>query len=207
MDMIKVLFLIAVVGHLLCGYCDILLTYIPGGEKFDFTKMKSNEAMAKTFVKMPLRNPRISMVLGVFALLMEGCGFYGLCLWMKQFSTPASIVMLIGVALFLVMGTAHHVLCGVAEWMYVKMGCTDEIREAVVKLFKDTSITMIVCYLGFLLIGVTFFVAVVAGMTPLPRWACVFNILPLMLVLFPLRVGGAGNWAGAIMFVGLYYLL
>ena len=207
MDMIKVLFLIAVVGHLLCGYCDVLLTYIPGGEKFDFTKMKSNEAMAKTFVKMPLRNPRISMVLGIFALLMEGCGFYGLCLWMKQFSTPASIVMLIGAALFLVMGTAHHVLCGVAEWIYVKMGCTDEAREAVVKLFKDTSITMIVCYIGLFVLGVMLFVQVVTGATDLPIWACIINIIPLYMVTLPLRVGGMGNWCGAIMFIGLLILI
>ncbi len=41
----------------------------------------------------------------------------------------------------------------------------------------------------------------------LPRWACVFNILPLMLVLMPTRVGGSGNWAGAIMFLGLIFLL
>ena len=51
------------------------------------------------------------------------------------------------------------------------------------------------------------FVPVVSGWTPLPRWACVFNILPLMLVLMPTRVGGSGNWAGAIMFLGLIFLL
>jgi len=36
---------------------------------------------------------------------------------------------------------------------------------------------------------------------------CVFNILPLMLVWMPTRVGGSGNWAGAIMFLGLMFLL
>ncbi len=59
----------------------------------------------------------------------------------------------------------------------------------------------------FLLFGVALFVPVVSGWTPLPRWACVFNILPLMLVLMPTRVGGSGNWAGAIMFLGLIFLL
>ena len=51
------------------------------------------------------------------------------------------------------------------------------------------------------------FVPVVSGWTPLPRWACVFNILPLMLVLMPTRAGGSGNWAGAIMFLGLIFLV
>ena len=66
---------------------------------------------------------------------------------------------------------------------------------------------MVVCYLGFLIFGTALFVAVVSGQTPLPRWACLFNILPLMLALLPLRVGGSGNWAGAIMFLGLFFLL
>ena len=66
---------------------------------------------------------------------------------------------------------------------------------------------MIVCYLGFLIFGTAFFAAVVSGITPLPRWACLLNILPLMLALLPLRIGGAGNWAGAIMFLGLFFLL
>lgn len=36
MSRIQILFLIAIFGHLLCGYCDCLLTYVPGGGKFDF---------------------------------------------------------------------------------------------------------------------------------------------------------------------------
>ncbi len=59
----------------------------------------------------------------------------------------------------------------------------------------------------FLIFGVSLFVLVVSGWTPLPRWACIFNILPLMLVLMPKRIGGSGNWAGAIMFLGLMFLL
>ena len=39
------------------------------------------------------------------------------------------------------------------------------------------------------------------------RWTCVFNILPLMLALLPTRVGDSGNWAGAVMFIGLSFLL
>ena len=58
-----------------------------------------------------------------------------------------------------------------------------------------------------MIFGVSLFVPVVSGWTPLPRWACVFNILPLMLALMPTRVGGSGNWAGTIMFLGLSFLL
>ena len=115
--------------------------------------------------------------------------------------------MLIGTVMVLTFGVAHHVFCGMPEWLYVKMSRTEEARHLITEFFKKTSVTLIVCYLGFLIFGVSLFVPVVSGWTPLPRWACVFNILPLMLALMPTRVGGSGNWAGAIMFLGLMFLL
>ena len=87
------------------------------------------------------------------------------------------------------------------------MGMTEEAREAITDFFKKTSITMIVCYLGLIVFSVTLFVMIVTGATSLPAWACVFNILLIASVLFPLRIGGAGNWAGAIMFLGLLFLI
>ena len=65
---------------------------------------------------------------------------------------------------------------------------------------------MVVCYVGFLIFGIALFVAVILGLTPLPRWTCVFNTALLMLVLMPTRIGGSGNWAGTIMFLGLMLL-
>ena len=205
--MIKILFLIAIAGHLLCGYCDCLLTYIPGGKKFGAKQLKDNALMADTFEKMPLKNPVLSMLLGCLALFMCSAGYYGIYLWMKEFSEVCAAIILISSALFLIAGTAHHVLCGVAEWMYISMGRTEEALRAVIKLFKDTSATMIVCYLGWAVFGIALFVSVITGKTDLPAWACVFNILPLYAVTFPFHIGGTGNWCGAVMFAGILMLI
>ncbi len=43
--------------------------------------------------------------------------------------------------------------------------------------------------------------------TNIPRWACIFNIVPLFLATFPFHIGGMGNWCGAAMFIGLLILL
>ena len=206
MTMIKTLMLIAVLGHLLCGVCDCLLIYTPSG-KFGFQLMKDNDGMREAFRTMPLRNPMLSMLLGVLALLLNSGGYFALCLWMRQFSAAAAAVMLAGAAVFFIPGTAHHVFCGVAEWFYIRMGMTDEAREAITDFFKQTSVTMIACYLGLIVFSVTLFVMVVTGRTALPAWACIFNILAIAAVLFPLRIGGAGNWAGAAMFLGLLFLI
>ena len=65
-----IMFLLAIAGHLLCGVCDCLMTYVPGGKKFDFKQVSDNTAMKETFEKMPLRNVTLAMVLGCVALFM-----------------------------------------------------------------------------------------------------------------------------------------
>jgi len=202
----KGLLLGAVVGHLLCGVCDCLLIYLPNG-RFRFGDMKDNRKLSAAFQGLPLRNPLLSMLLGCLAMCLFTLGYLALCDWINAFSGTCAALMRVGCVVVATFGMAHHVFCGVSEWLYVRLGRTREALDIINEFFKKTSITMIACYLGFLIFGVTFFAAVVTGMTPLPRWACVFNVLPLMLALFPLRVGGAGNWAGAIMFAGLYFLL
>ena len=198
--------LIALFGHLLCGICDCLLIDMPSG-KFGFQLMNDNDKMRETFRTMPLQNPMLSMLLGVLALLMSCGGYFALYLWMRQFSIAAAVIMLIAAAVFYIPGTAHHIFCGVAEWFYIRMGMTENAREAIADFFKKTSVTMVVCYLGLIVLSITLFVMVVTGATTLPSWACIFNILLIASVLFPLRIGGAGNWAGAIMFLGLIFLI
>ena len=206
MSLIKILFLIAIIGHILCGVCDCLLTYVPGG-KFGAEQLSDNDKLKATFSKMPLKNPLLSMLLGVLAMLMFSAGYYGIYLWLKEYSMTLAVIVLISSAVFIIPGVAHHVFCGAAEWFYIKMGMTEEARQTIIKFFKDTSSTMIVCYLGMAVFAVTLFIAVVTGKTDLPRWACIFNSALLYIPLFPLRIGGTGNWVGAIMFLGLFALI
>ena len=82
MSTIKILMLIALFGHLLCGICDCLLIYTPSG-KFGFQLMKDNDKMREAFRTMPLRNPMLSMLLGVLAVegisrCICGCGSFPL---------------------------------------------------------------------------------------------------------------------------------
>ena len=87
------------------------------------------------------------------------------------------------------------------------MGRTESARAAIVEFFKKTSVTMYVCYLGLLLFAVTFLIAVLTGMTALPRWACLLNTVPLFLLLAPFHIAGTGNLANAVMFAGLFFLI
>ncbi|MBP1580762.1 MAG: hypothetical protein J6B57_11810 [Oscillospiraceae bacterium] len=62
-------------------------------------------------------------------------------------------------------------------------------------------------YAGLLVFVVTLFVMVVSGGTSLPVWACVFNTLVMMIVLLPTKLPAKGNIAGALMFLGLIFLI
>ncbi|MBR1457568.1 MAG: hypothetical protein IJ594_10485 [Oscillospiraceae bacterium] len=198
----KWLFLIALAGHLLCGVCDCWMTYLPNG-RFKFDQMKDNEKLSRVFEGMPPRNAILSMLLGCLAMCMMFFGYLALALWMRPISAIHANLMLLAVGVIFTFGIAHHVLCGVPEWLYVRLGRTEAARQVITELFRKTSVTMFVCYAGFLLFGAVLFAAVVSGLTPLPEWACVFNTTLLMLALMPTRVGGSGNWAGALMFLGL----
>jgi energy-coupling factor transporter transmembrane protein EcfT len=169
--------------------------------------LNDNEQLSALLKGMPLNRAMRSIVLGIFALIMSFCGFLALSDWMRQFSSVYAVIMLIGAVLFTTCVIPHHVICGLVEWLYIKLGRTNEARKVVLEFFKKTSATMIVCYIGLLIFSVTFFKAVLTGTTTLPKWACIFNTLPLFILLSPFKLAGSGNIANALMFLALAVLI
>lgn len=204
--MIKISIILAIIGHILCGVSDCLLGYSKKS-RLDMKNINDAEKMSEMFGDMPLSYPLTSILLGVFAIAMFGFGYFGLSSWISGFSKAASIVMLISAVLYLVPITAHHVLFAVIEWIYIRLGRTNAAREAVLELQKKTAATMFVGYAGLLVFVVTLFVEVVSGSTSLSRWACVFNTLIIMILLLPTKLPAKGNIAGAVMFLGLLFMI
>lgn len=201
----KILLLLAGVGHLLLWHCDRMLTYLDGG-RFDFKMLSDNQKLSAVMGNTPLDKPMRSGIGGVMAMAAMLPGYLALSEWMRPFSGVCAALMTAGEMLFFVPGGAHHVLCGVVEWVYIRMGKTDEARRLIAELFKKSSSTMVVCYAGLLMFSLALFAAVVGGLTTLPRWACVFNPL-LYIVLFPLRIVGTGNIVCAVTMLALGLLL
>ena len=206
MTVTKALLLLSCLGHLLLWRCDWLLTCLAGG-RFSFQAMQDNGKLSAVIGSTPLKNSMRSMVAGTFARALIFPGYLALCRWMKQFSDVYAALMLAGCIVFFLVGVAHHVICGTAEWFYIRMGKTEEARQAILEFFKKSSITMYVCYAGLLVFAVSLLAAVAGGVTDLPRWACLCNTLPVFLVLEGLRVVGAGNAAGALVSLGLAILI
>ncbi len=205
--MFKISLLIACIGHVLCGVCDCLLSYSPGGRLDLKAALKDPDKMRSVFADFPLRWSLISILLGVYAITAFGFGYIELSRWMEGFSKTASVIMYISALVFLISIVVHHVVCGLVEWLYVRLERTDEARLVALEFQKKTIATMIVGYVGLATFVITLFVMVVSGKTNLPQWACVLNTLPIMLLLLITKVPAKGNIAGAIMYLGLFILL
>ena len=203
---IKILLLVACLGHVLCCFCDRAITYTPHG-RFNFNDLNDNKRLSVLFKDSSLKNQIFSILAGVLALIMACFGYFALYEYVGSYSSVYGTILLISFVLFIVAGTAHHVFCGVVEWFYVKMGRTEEARIAILEFFKKTISTMYVCYIGLLVFSITLFVAVVSGVTGLPRWACIFNVIPLFIAMFPFRIVGSFNIASAAAFLGLFVTL
>ena len=203
----KTVLLIAFIGHVLCGICDCLLRYSPNGRLDLKGALKSPEKMREVFKDYPIRWSLLSIMLGVYAITAFGFGYLALSRWMEQYSDTASAVMYISAVVFLISIVVHHIICGLVEWLYVRLGRTDEAREAALEFQKKTIATMVVGYLGLAAFVFTLFIMVITGKTSLPQWACVLNTLPLMIILLPTKLPAKGNIAGALMFLGLFIII
>ena len=203
----KTVLLIAFIGHIICGICDCLLSYSPNGRLDLKGALKSPEKMREVFKDYPIRWSLLSIMLGVYAITAFGFGYLALSRWMEQYSDTASAVMYISAVVFLISIVVHHIICGLVEWLYVRLGRTDEAREAALEFQKKTIATMVVGYLGLAAFVFTLFIMVITGKTSLPQWACVLNTLPLMIILLPTKLPAKGNIAGALMFLGLFIII
>ena len=201
----KTVLLIACLGHIICGITDCMLAYTKNG-RFDFKYINDNEKMQKIFSAMPLKQLEVAMLLGVFALFMASFGYIGISNMIAESFPGIGRIMLIASMFFMVLISAHHVLCGAVEWFYVKLGMTDEALESVIHFFRSTALAAI-AYAGLLVFVVLFLILVVTGKTDLPRWACIFNTLPAFLIMAPTKIPAKGNIANAFMFLGLFFFM
>ena len=142
----KMVLLIACVGHVLCGICDCLLGYSPSGRLDLKSALKDPVKMRTTFEDMPLKWPLISIILGVYAITAFGFGYLGLSRWMEDYSKIASVIMYISAVFFLISIVVHHIICGLVEWLYVRMGRTDEARTVALEFENNSNY---VCWISW----------------------------------------------------------
>ena len=71
----KIVLALALLGHILCGVCDCLLSYSPSGRIDLAGVLKDAKKMREEFKDLPLSWPMASILLGVAAITMFGFGY------------------------------------------------------------------------------------------------------------------------------------
>ena len=75
--MLKLLLIVACIGHIMCGFCDCLLSYSKG-RRLNLKDIKDSEKMSKMFEGMPLWQPMTSITLGAFSITIFTFGYLAL---------------------------------------------------------------------------------------------------------------------------------
>ncbi len=85
----KILLIIACIGHIICGITDCMLAYMKNG-KFEFSDVKDNEKMKRVFDGASLRQIELAMLIGVFAIFLASLGYISVSKMIME-NSPAAI--------------------------------------------------------------------------------------------------------------------
>ena len=94
------------------------------------------------FENMPLWQPMTSILLSTFSITAMTFSYLALGQWMQQYNVVLAIIMLVSAIVLAVPIVTHHIICGLLEWFFVRLGRTDEVCVAVLELQKKTIATM-----------------------------------------------------------------
>lgn len=189
--LLKIMLGLGIIGHAINLYCDYILSVFPNGKLafanfkdfYDVDKMKNllNGVNEKT----PMR----SSILGTFALVLEALGYFAITIHVYELSHVLGIIMFIAIVIFIVVGTSHHVICGISEWVYIKLGRTDEAHNTMLSLYNGAPITKL-CYLAYITFIITLCIAIITGYAGVSLWMLIFTILPIFILLAPFKIIG-----------------
>lgn len=188
---LKIMLGLGITGHALNMYCDYILSVFPNG-KLMLSNMKDlndSRKMSELMDGASERTPMRSSILGAFALFLEAFGYFAITAKVYQNSHVLGLILFVAILLFIVIGTAHHLVCGLSEWIYVKLGRSEEAHQAMLALYNGAPATK-ACYLGYVAFIIALIVAIAMGFASVPLWMIAFTVLPIFIVLVPFRIIG-----------------
>ena len=171
-------------------YCDRILSIFPNVtlKLANYSKLKDGAYAAKLMEGVSPNVPMRSGVLGVFAIVLEFCGYAALA------------------AYAYIVSSAYHLKCGLAEYMFLKYG-RDERAKGMMLDLMGSGASLRLCSLGMITFYITLMVAIITGAIGFPIWALVFTILPIFIVMFPLQIVGTLHIAAMVSMLGWMFLI
>lgn len=206
--MLKVMMALGIMGHAINLYCDRILSIFPNGTiKFDNIKeIEKDGVMAKIMEGVSAEVPMRSAIWGAFALVLEFLSYFALSVYTFEKSRILGSVMFVAIAFSCIVGAAYHVKCAFSEYLFVKMGRDTRAKEIMMDLYKSAPILRL-CGVGLCAYIVALIIAIVTGVMGFPVWALIFTVVPIVIVMFPLRIVGTMHIAAMVSMLGWIFLI
>ena len=199
---IKLLLILGIIGSCLWVISDYMIYFLPNG----FLKgslLTDNELLSVVLKDAPLWRFTTSAIVQSLGMVLVMLGYLSISFILHQ-NKIMSILSLIGGMMSAILGAVYHVIYVVAVWYYIKGGMTLNSYELFQNIFDANNLLMTICGLGFTLLGVVLFIAVVKGKTNLPKWACIFNLMIVYIIFDFFKFPAHISTGCVIMFVALY---
>lgn len=208
MNILYILLALGIIGHAINIYCDRILSIFPNGtlKLANYSKLKEGDYAAKLMEGVSPNVPMRSGVLGVFAIVLEFCGYAALAAYAYQKAPVYGAILFAGTTFACIVSSAYHLKCGLAEYMFLKYG-RDERAKGMMLDLMGSGASLRLCSLGMLAFYVTLMAAIITGAIGFPIWALVFTILPIFIVMFPLQIVGMLHIAAMVSMLGWMFLI
>lgn len=188
---LKIMLAAGIIGHAINLYCDRTLSIFPNGtlKLANIQQLKEDGYAAKLMEGVAPSVPLRAGVLGVFAIVLEFFGYAALAVYAYERAKVFGVVMLVGTVVSCIVGSAFHLKCALAEYMFLKYGRDEKAKEMMIDLMENGS-SLQGCSIGMLAYIFTLIAAIVTGAIGFPLWAVIFTVLPIFVVMAPLQIIG-----------------
>ena len=150
-------------------YCDRILSIFPN---VTLKLANYSKLMEGVSPNVPMR----SGVLGVFAIVLEFCGYAALAAYAYQKAPVYDAILFAGTTFACIVSSAYHLKCGLAEYMFLKYGLDERAKGMMLDLMGSGA-SLRLCSLGMITFYITLMVAIITGAIGFPIWALVFGTL------------------------------
>ena len=180
-----------ILGHALNMYCDRIISVFPKGtlNLSNMKEIKKEGFLANLMEGVSPKIPMRSGVLGVLSLVLQYLGYFSFAVYVYGKAPVYGIIMFICCTIFCILGAGVHVMTCLAEYVFLKMGRDEKARVLMLDIQKSIGV-LHVCYLGLIAYIVTLIVTIISGAIGFPLWTVIFTILPIFVMMFPLKIVG-----------------
>ena len=208
MNLLQGMLLLGIVGHAVNCYCDRQLSIFPNGTLTfaNLPRIKEDGYAAKLMAGVSPRVPMRAGVLGVFSCVLECFGYAALAFYAYQRAPIYGGLLFVCTVFFAALAAAYHLKTALAEWAFLQYGMDARAKGLMLDLLQCGA-PLKACFAGAMGYYVTLIVAILTGAIGFPLWAVIFTILPIFLVLAPLKIVGTIHIASIVSMAAWLFLL